>query len=142
MIDVKIKGSIKFPDITLQKDLEMIAERVVIPNMVKGILKRIGVDGKALPDLEPATVKKKGHDRPLIDTGKLHRAFKYVKKGKYAVLIKLKSNRKDIGSYLQIDGIRAGTRTKHFNFFGISKLTEAAAIHFMKALINKRLKRA
>jgi len=142
MIDVKIKGSIKFPDITLQKDLEMIAERVVIPNMVKGILKRIGVDGKALPDLEPATVKKKGHDRPLIDTGKLHRAFKYVKKGKYAVLIKLKSNRKDIGSYLQIDGIRAGTGTKHFNFFGISKLTEAAAIHFMKALINKRLKRA
>lgn len=141
MLKVKIKGKIKFPRLTFQDDLLHIAERIVVPMMVRGIDSKISIEGGALPENEPATIKRKGHSRQLVDEGILRSAFIFKKKGKYAVLITLKKNRKLIGKYLQIDGIKTKRGFKYYKFFGISREMEKLAMGYMRKTIKKKVKR-
>jgi len=136
MIESKVKANLKVPNINLQKDLEYVASRIIIPYLAKGITDRKDITGGSLPKLNPKTIKRKGHDRPLIETGKLRRAFKYRRKGKNTVIVDLRGDRAEIGKFLQIDGIRG----KHFNFFGVSKKMERLAISYMAAKIKRILK--
>ena len=52
------------------------AGEAVGQQMVKDIKKVFGDKGKLAPNA-PSTIKKKGHDKPLIDTGKLRDSVNY-----------------------------------------------------------------
>lgn len=145
MLEAKIKlGKIKIPKVNFQDDLMVIGERIIIPDMQKGILRGRDIDGKAFPKNESNTVKRKGHSRVLVgEQRKLLSSFQRKRKGKFNVAITLKNQRKNIGRYLQEDGIRSNSLgRKHFKFFGITKLAEQLSIVFMKKQIEKAVKNA
>jgi hypothetical protein len=141
MIQIEIKNNVKFPELKLQSDLIHIAERIFIPWMQDGIDRGIDLHGGAFPANEPATVKAKGHNRVLIGKErKLRESFYAVNSGKNAVVISLMYDRKDIGKYLQLEGIRSKTAgLKQYNFFGISDLMEANAMNYMRQRVGEAL---
>jgi len=142
MIKAKINFKMKIPDLNFQKDLLYVAEKIAIPDMIGGIKKRMDVSGGSFPTLAPATIKRKGHDKPLIDTKQLIKSFIFKKRGKHKVLITLKRVRKEIGEFLQIAGIKSKQGTKHFEFFGISKRAERQAISHMRLKLRKIIRNA
>ena len=140
MITAAIKSRINFPKISLVSDLEKIAKNIVIPDIIKGIDKKVAIMGGPLPKNAPATVKRKGHSRPLIDTGTLRKSFKYKRTSSYSVIISISSDRKKIGAYLQ-SGIKARSGLKKYLFFGISKDASRKAMLYMQKRIGEIIKR-
>lgn len=133
-----IKSDIKFPKLNMQKQLEHIGERIVIPMIVKGIDTRTDLDGSKFPVLHPKTIKRKGHDRPLVETGELRRAPFIRRAGQNKVLVSLLGTRRQIADYLQNDGV--GKSRKKFEFFGISKKMEAFALNYVRAEIGRMIR--
>lgn len=140
MIQTKVINRINFPEITLQKDLEHIAKNIIIPDIILGIDNGMAITGGSLPENEFGTIKRKGHSRQLIDSGKLRRDFYYRLSGKNKVVISIESERKKIGKYLQ-EGIKSKHGIKAYVFFGISKDAYMGAIKYMQRRI-KELTRA
>ncbi len=134
MIQAKIINKINFPEITLQEDLENIAKNIIIPDIEMGIDNAMAINGGSLPENEPETIKRKGHSRQLIDTGTLRSSFFYRTLGKNKVIISIKGDRKEIGSYLQNDGV--GKKKKFYRFFGISRDAYDSSIGY----ISKKIK--
>ena len=144
MLKFQLKSNFKVPKINFQKDLRKIADQIIIPDMQKGIIEGIDIDDRAFPKNEAKTVARKGRNRVLQGReNKLKTSFRSKNKGKFNVVIDLKNQRRQIGKYLQVDGIRSNTLgRKHFKFFGISKLAEKLAMIFMKNRIGKAVKDA
>jgi hypothetical protein len=120
MIKTEIRNKINFPDIRLQEELEVIADKIIIQDIINGIKARKAVVGGRLPKNEPATILRKGHDNPLEETGTLLNSFKSRAQGKNKVVISIMGDRAKIGKYLQ-DGIDTKKGLKQYIFFGISK---------------------
>lgn len=137
MIQAKIVNRINFPEIILQKDLEHIAKNIIIPDMIAGIDSSAAINGGKLPANEPATVKRKMSNKPLIETGELRSSFFYRLSGKSKVLISIKGGRKEIGGYLQNDGIKTKSGKKHYRFFGISRDAHDGAMDYMRDRIRE-----
>lgn len=125
---------INFGDILLE-----IAERIIIPDIQQGIDAGMAIEGGALPANKAATIKRKGHNRQLIDTGTLRSSPVAKKTGQNKVHITLNDARQDIGGFLQIEGIRTRHGLKFYNFFGISRDAEDKAVAYMEAKIEKAL---
>jgi hypothetical protein len=140
MIKLEIRNRIDFPKLTLQSDLKTIARDIIIPDIQMGIHNRMAINGEPLPENEPQTKKRKGDDRPLIETGRLISSFFYKQISGNKVLVSIKPVRKDIGGYLQIDGIRTKTARKFYKFFGISKDAHDSAIAYMVDKIKERIR--
>ena len=144
MIKAKIVNRINFPKITLQDDLEFAARDIIIPDIVRGIDNGLAINGGRLPANDPQTIKRKGDNRPLIDTGELRSSFYHARSGKSKVIISIRSGRKAIGGYLQNDGVTTKSGKKFYRFFGISKDAHAAIMEYMdkrlKAITNDRHK--
>lgn len=142
MSGITVKNTIKFPDLYLRDDLKFIADRIFIPYLETYINTQVGVDEKPLPDLEPSTIaikKRKGlRLEKLIAEGKLRRSFYSANKGQNAVIVTINAERKEIGGYLQLEGV--GKKRKKFNFFGISSRMERDAIRYMKDRLKDLLK--
>ena len=136
MIQAKIINRIDFPKISLQSTLTEIAQRIIIPDIQKGIHARMAINGGSLPENEPETKKRKGSDRPLIDTGKLLGSFFYKLSGNNRVIISIKGDRLEIGGYLQNDGVKTKTALKFYRFFGISEDAHDQAIAYTKKKIK------
>jgi hypothetical protein len=130
------------PKISFQAELENIAKNIVIPEIIGGINSGRALDGQDFPALEPETIKQKGHARPLIDTGKLRKSFIYKKRGTDAVVVTLSGDSKEIGGYLQEEGINSKSGKKYFNFFGISTKMEHLARLFMERVILNAIEKA
>jgi len=139
MIKVSTKFNMAIPNFDMTTELETIAERIFIPSMQAGIDIRAAIDGTQLPHNEEATIKRKGHDRPLIETGNLRSAFLKIPLGKNKVKVTLASVRKNIGEYLQFDGVRTKSGMKYYRFFGINPTMEQSAINFLKSKIKERI---
>ena len=143
MIKTTIKTKLNFPEFaTIQDDLLFLAEREIIPDIIRGIHARRAISGGSLPDNEPATIKHKGVNRPLIDTGKLAGSLIANKSGKSKVIIKINPEREKIAGYLQIDGISTKHGVKHYKFFGISKNAENTCMEYIRKRIKQALKNA
>ena len=148
MLEARIKMNINMPNLNFQKDMEHIAERFFIPMLSAGIEQGRDLEGRAFPANEPGTIKRKRRlgrsrpDHPLIDTGELRMAFIAKRHGQTAVLLTLTDNRKEIGGFLQIDGIRSSHGTKFFNFFGISLKMESIALAYMQQRIGEAIRNA
>jgi len=146
MIKVEIKNNISFPSFILeQNDLLNIANKIVIPLLQDGIDRGVGVDGSMFPINEPATVMrkaKKGLGRKvLIETGKLYSSFYSKIKGKNSVIVSLNSSRKEIGGYLQNDGIRTKSGKKYYKFFGITDGMREDAMNVMRNKVKESCKK-
>lgn len=137
MIQAKIINRINFLKIALREDLEYVAKNLVIPYMIRGIDSGMAIMGGALPDNEPATIKRKGHDRQLIVSGKLRCSFFYKTFSKNKVIISISGNRKKIGGYLQNDGIKTKSVIKFYRFFGVSKDARDGAMGYIKNRIKE-----
>ncbi len=136
MLKITVRNNIKFPEITLQEDLEKIAQDIIITDLVKGIDLGMAVDGGALPHNDPKTILRKGSARPLIETGKLRRSFFHKAVGKNKVVITIEQDRKEIGGYLQ-NGIQTKSGLKQYIFVGISQDAFNGAIKYMKKRIEE-----
>ena len=144
MLKIKVINRIDFSaveNMNLQKDLEKIAQNIIIPDIERGIDSGVAIVGGQLPHNEPATIKRKGHSRQLIETGKLKSSFFYKTSGKNKVIISISGNRKAIGGYLQ-DGIMTKSGSKQYVFFGISKDAEDGARDYMNKRISEVCKNA
>lgn len=141
MITAKVKFNMKLPRFNFQEDLVQVAKRIVILELARGIDANRDVEGKPFPELEPETIARKGSNRPLVETGNLRRAFTFKRQGRHSVMVTLRADRKDIGKYLQIDGIRSKRGTKHFNFFGVTDVMEKLSINYMRKRINEAIDR-
>lgn len=148
MLKLKIRRNIKFPKFDFTEDLEQIAERIVIPTIAGNIQNKVDITGIAYPPLDEKTIKIKSAysanpSHPLIAAGKLHKSFKYKRKGKNRVLIYVNAGRKKIAEYLQLDGIKSKKYKKRFfNFFGVSKDMEENAVEFMRKKIREKIANA
>jgi hypothetical protein len=169
LIKTKIINNINLPvEITLQKHLEHIAKKIIIPDIEQGIDTGHAIVGGMLPHNEPATAMRKAGNyvgrlykqtgekrknfvslesrnlvplssgRPLIDTGKLRKSFFWKTLDKTRVLISIEGDRKAIGGYLQ-EGIDTDHGIKQYQFFGISKNAYDRAIKYMAEKLKKEL---
>lgn len=129
-----IRGKIKFPKIDMTDELEHVAEKIVIPRIAKGIQEGKSINGKTYRSLAPSTIKQKGHARPLIETGKLHKSPKFRVVGKNRVAVFVSGERKEIAKYLQVEGIKTKRGKRYFNFFGVTPAAEKKSV---KHLANK-----
>jgi len=143
MIKAKIRSKINFPSFAvLQDDLDNIAQRIIIPDIQKGIHAGEAINGGNLPQNEPATIMRKGDNRPLIETGRLLGSFLSIRKGKSTVIVTIGPERKEIARHLQIEGIQSKIGKKFYKFFGISKDAETITITFMKRRIAEAIQNA
>lgn len=134
---------IKLPRINFQKDLKVIADRIVIPDLQAGIHMNRDVNGKAFPKNERSTIKAKGHNRVLIGKErKLIKSFKSRNAGKYKVIVYIDQDREDVGRYLQIEGIRSKSGKKIYEFFGVRKDAELKAIAYMQRVVREAVDNA
>jgi len=170
MMKIETNLKFKAPNLNFQNDLLFIAERIVIPQLQKNIQNGIQVDATPFPALEPATIRrkagavsdrlftKKGNIRnsaiktvgagglkafsvkTLIETGALLSSFFARKSGKSLVIVSISPARKEIGRFLQIEGV--GSKNKKFNFFGVSTFMEQDAIRYMKERISAAIRSA
>lgn len=170
MIKVSVENKIHLPaNLYVYDDLLYIANRIIVPLLVKGIDDQVTITGGSFPALEPATIERKSQktlksrakahktakkhganldmlskvvrgisNKTLIDTGTLRKSF-MVKKDfnlvQKAVEITINDDRKEIGGYLQIEGV--GKKKKKFHFFGITDGMEKNAFDYMKKQIKK-----
>lgn len=139
MYKMEVRGSIKFPELNLERELQHIAERIVVPEISGNIAQGTDINGVPYPPLAESTIKMKGHSKPLI--GKDRRLFsagtyKIDRKSK-AIVITIKEIRNRVARHLQIDGVRSKKYgLRFFNFFGINKIMEAKAMKFMQTRIK------
>ena len=138
MIQAKIVNKIELPDYgnTLQDALVEIARGIIIPDLIRGIDNSMAIMGGALPHNEPGTIKRKGSDKPLINTGELRSSFAYKQSGKNKVIIFIRSGRSLIGGYLQ-KGIKTLHGPKQYMFFGISKDANDQVWGYMKKRLRE-----
>jgi len=110
----RISGGI-LPNKILQRDVKAIAElvRKDIENNLKKGIKYTG--GKVAP-LKPATIKRKGHSRVFLETGKLFKSVETKKVGS-AYVVGIKPERSEIMGYLQ----EGNEKMKARPAFGITK---------------------
>ena len=141
-ISARIIGKIDIPKLDFTGTLMEVGKKDVASRLAKNIQKGIDVQESPYPPLAPSTIKEKGHSRPLILTGKLHRSFQVFKKGKNAVLIRIKTERRQIAHELQIDGIRTKKGKRFFNFFGVSTRMEVDGTRRMEKEVKKRISNA
>lgn len=122
MIHAEFRSNIKMPKIDFSDWLLESAEKIVIPDIQAGIHGRKAIDGGSLPSNKSATVKAKGHDKPLIGKEReLIRAFKFKTVGTNKVKIYINEKRDKIAGYLQDEGIKTKEGRKYYKFFGLSK---------------------
>ena len=131
----------QFPEIHLQEDLEAIAEKIIIKDLIQGIDLSLAISGGALPFNDPKTILRKGSAKPLIDTGKLRLSFFHRVIGKNRVMVSIEGDRKEIGGYLQ-SGIKTRHGLKQYVFFGVSKDAEDSALKYMRDRIAEDIKNA
>ena len=143
MIKATVITKIKLPkEFNMTPTLRRTAERIIIPEIVGHIAKGKDIDGNTYEPLDPKTIKAKGDDRHLIDTGELFHSFSSSTRGKNKVIVRINNIRKQIAKYLQIEGVRSKKYgRRRFNFFGINEKMEEKASNFMSKEVEKRLKR-
>jgi len=142
MIKATVKSDINLPKFNFQKELLLVAQRIVIPMLAHNIDSSRDIEGKKFPPLEPYTIRKKGHAKPLIETGALRSSFKFKRKGNASVLVYINDERNEIAKNLQIKGIDSKRGRKFFNFFGITEGMHADIMSFMRAQIKRAINHA
>lgn len=156
---------IKFPKLKMIKDLEEVAKKIIVPDIVGQIDKGESIDRVEYPPLATSTIaRKEGIQKTTIKSGKsAGRVRKYkgtpaisqkalIHTGKLRKGIKINSNKKDtvkifitsadkrnkVAKHLQVNGVKSKKFGKrYFNFFGISSVAEKLAVDHVEKKIRK-----
>ena len=143
MIKIETKFKMNVPNFDFSDDLMEVARTGFIPIMQKNMESSTAIDGSTLPPNAPATLKRKAvknhGNKPLFDTGKLFSSFIAIAMGKNKVMVTLASERKNIGSYLQYDGVVSRMGINFYRFFGVNKEMELSARDFMNRKVGERI---
>jgi hypothetical protein len=144
MVSVKVKDNINFPKFNFRQDLLDIAKNVIIPDIHEHMVKEQSLDEKSYEPLSSATLKQKQRkgqsNKTLEATGKLKKLIFHKALSNSRVLISIRAERKDIGRYLQVDGVRSKSLGKRkFEFFGVSNKANKKAMDFMRLRIRRKL---
>jgi len=59
MISATVRSNIRLPKFNFQKELLLVAQRIVIPMLAHNIDSNRDMEGKKFPQLEPYTIRKK-----------------------------------------------------------------------------------
>lgn len=137
-----------------------LAMTLVVQDITDGISAGVDATGSGFPSLEPETVQRKGHGRPLIDKGLLsamdtyrrenaykedrgyvsiraaYRAEKSTKTGKIG---QRDAPRNEVGYKLQIEGVDSKRGRKYFRFFGITKEAQETILQLVDEIIQNAL---
>lgn len=144
MISMTVKGKLVLPKIRFTKELEDIAQKIIIPEIHSHMVNEESLTGEKYRALAKSTLTqkaRKGQSSKILEaTGKLKKSIFHKPLGKYKVMISIKPIRKEIGQYLQIDGIRTKTGKRYFEFFGINDKAEKRAIDYMELQLRKQIK--
>lgn len=136
MLRMTIKDNIKVPNFDLSKELQFIAQQIIIPDISGRIGSGIDINGLPYPALAESTKKAKGgDDRPLIGKERLLFSSPYTVtlKGKNAVKITVKEVRREVADILQNQGVRSKKYgLRFFNFFGISEEASDLAVKHVR----------
>lgn len=156
MFKGKMSVNLDLPILKLQKELQKVAQRVIIPDIEGRINSGVDINGKSYRSLTPSTIKqkqKKGlRTEKLIATGQLRKSFDFDPINKNSVRITLKGTRnsqggervltnKELADILQNQGVNAKAGKRFFNFFGISKKAEFKSIKMMQQFIKAAIAR-
>ena len=142
MISVKTNGKISFPQLKFVEELEEIANKICIKILKYNIDQEQSLTEDKYPELAPSKIKSKLRQglstKVLTATGRLRNSFFTRRKDKNSVVITLNADRKQIGNYLQNEGIKSKKFGKrYFNFFGVSTRMEQEAMKFMKNKVKE-----
>jgi hypothetical protein len=166
MLKVTVRNNVRFPEITLQDDLEHIARDIIIPDIIIGIDTQRSIVGGQLPNNEPATIMRKagqyvgrlykksgekrknfekisernmipsGSGRPLVETGLLRSSFIY-RMGKGVCIISINNSQKRKDIGGYLqDGIQTKHGLKRYRFFGISDRAFKMAMFYLKKKVK------
>lgn len=161
-IEAKVTVDVKLPDLDFTKELQDIAENVILPDIRYGINRSVGIDQQPFPALEPSTLKQKaarrnsskksggvlkaglagarGGSQQLVDTGELRDNSMSAERVKQNhVKIGFSASREKVAFILQEVGV--GHKKKKFNFFGISQRAEFQAIAKIQSALKAALER-
>jgi hypothetical protein len=141
MMKMEIRGKFKFPNMDFSKELQLVAQRIIIPEIAGHIHEGTDINDIPYPPLADSTIKAKGHDRPLIgkDRELIRSPYYVVNKGKNTFVIGINSVRKKVAEYLQIEGVKSKKYGKRFfNFFGINDVMLLKAKNIVNDAIKKR----
>lgn len=140
---IEMNFDLKKLKLDLTKELND-AGRIVREDHFQRLERGMGVNGR-MKKLKDSTIKRKGHDQILVDTGKM-RNLVLNKASKVKQLVTLHPGKKqkrkggvtnaDIGLFHQ----QGGTRLPKREWFGITKKAEKRAIKMIELKIDKILR--
>ena len=141
MFNVQIKNTIKVPKaFVFVEDLEEVANRFIIPDILGRIVMQQDLRGTKYPPLAESTLKAKARKglslQVLTATGILRNSIFAKREGKTRVVIKIKPIRAQVGKILQVEGVRTKRGKRFFNFFGISTIAERKSLEFLRRKIK------
>ena len=127
------------------------ATELIIADIIRGINSGVDATGSLFPALEPETVKRKGHSKPLIDKGLFRDNWTYQQVHKSRlntseITIKARNKGGDatrdrVGGWLQIDGLSTKRGRKRFYFFGITRDAETDVLELYSKFIQEALEK-
>ena len=144
-VKIEKKFDLKRIRFDFSKELNL-AGQIIRKDHFQRLEKGVGVEGNKLEKLKPATVKRKGSDKILVDTGKM-RNLVIKKANKKNQVVEIFPGKKatrngvtnqQIGFYHQTG---AGSLPQR-KWFGVSKQAEKDSIKLMEMRIEQELNRA
>lgn len=144
-IKIDKKFNLKKIKFDLSKELNLAAQ-IIKKDHFQRLEKGVGVNGSKMESLKPATIKRKGSNKILVDTGKMRNLVieKANKKKQRAVIHPGKKAKRgkvtnqQIGFYHQKGKGNLPVR----EWFGISKQAELDSIKMVEMRIEQELNRA
>lgn len=132
-----------------RKDFYAAAMKLIVDDITRGIQNGIDATGSSFPELEPETIRRKGHSQQLIDKGLLRDPWTYQQLNAWrnntgTISIKSRSKggdmpRDKVGSKLQLEGVNSKRGKKFFYFFGISKDAEDLVVILFDKVVQEAL---
>ena len=126
------------PDFSRLKDVMRQAGRVVVADIVQGIVERVQPSGQPQKQNAPVTIKRKGHDHPLIGGSSAspllarEQSYKVESVDDETVQITIKNYRAKVGARVQKMG---------YEFFAISRRASDKAISLVNRYVTGQVRK-
>lgn len=143
-IDIRKKFNLGRVNLKLTKELNE-AGRIIRKDHITRLEKGAGVDGSPMKALQPSTIKNKGSDKILVDTGKMRNLVieRATAKKQEVILYPGKKEKRGKVTNQQIGGFhQRGDGVPERKWFGISQDAEKKAMRAIELKIDRVLRNA
>ena len=142
-IDISKKFNLKKINLNLTKELNE-AGKVIRLDHITRLEKGTGVDGNPMKALQPSTIKSKGSDKILVDTGQMRNLDmqRATPSNQVVTLFPGKKRKRGKVTNQQIGGFhQRGDGVPERKWFGISREAEKKAMKAIELRIDRILRR-